>query len=533
MVRQFVQPGSQNVPRMALTGKEIVQIVRGSAQETQTTTQAIADLGGGGGLPPGGYLDQPLTNAGTSGTGHWSNTIYARSGTPGTVADGTALLLYGEQGFTTGAVGYGAGVTLGGGRHEGDDGSYGGDGILKGGGAGTYGGGYVNALGANSDAGPGGIRMGGGYAPGAATPNVISISAMPQFDPGANESTIQLQSGSNTYRAGDIDLIANSAADIINGNIKVTLNANTGAAQGNLYLFGLPTAVTDLPDDALWIEPGTGVVIAAPGTGTGGGGGAAIEPESGPGIKISAMTPAAFPMGADDFLAGVQVNGDDDLLNAKFSQAQILTAREGTSGHNDGYSITISGGLAYGNGAGGGLILYGGYGSSGGTGGGGAISINSGLGSPSGGDGGPLDISGGFSYLGTGGHSVIQGGGSTSGPGGYFKLIGGVSQNGNGGYTSVYSGAGTGGAYKSGNLLLGVPAGLGGAASGDVIIAPNGGNLLLESAKTADPSTYAALWINNGVVMQSGVTNYSGTTTIAGIGVKTLTIVNGIITSIA
>lgn len=513
MVRQFVQPGSQNVPRMALTGKEIVQIVRGSAQETQTTTQAIADLGGGGGLPPGGYLDQPLTNAGTSRTGHWSNTIYARSGVPGTVADGTALLLYGEQGFTTGAVGYGAGVTLGGGRHEGDDGSYGGDGILKGGGAGTYGGGYVNAIGANSDAGPGGIRMGGGYAPGAATPNVISISAMPQFDPGANESTIQLQSGFNTYRAGDIDLIANSAADIINGNIKVTLNANTGAAQGNLYLFGLPTAVTDLPDDALWIEPVTGAVIAAPGTGTGGGGGAAIEPESGPGIKISAMTAAAFPMGADDFLAGVQVNGDDDLLNAKFSQAQILSSRAGATYGDSGEALYFSTGLGNGTGNGGNFIVLAGNGGASGIGGG-------------------IDFAAGMAGAGAeGGQITFSGGAAPSGPGGYLVFTGGASSSGDGGYISFNPGLGSGAGNHAGHMYFQFYAGADSATQGLIIFnGPGGGDL---SLPTSDPGTANAMWVNNDVMMLSGANNYSGTPTLASIGTKTITIVNGIITSIA
>lgn len=56
----------------------------------------------------------------------------------------------------------------------------------------------------------------------------------------------------------------------------------------------------------------------------GGGGGVAIEPESGPSIKISAITAATLPMGADDFLTGLQ-----DGANANFSQTQILSGRNG------------------------------------------------------------------------------------------------------------------------------------------------------------------------------------------------------------
>lgn len=77
MTREFVQPGSKIVPAGHLTGKELVQIVRGSAQETQTTTAAIAALGGAGIAIAGGVGSIPgvtsVTFSGATVTGTTPN----------------------------------------------------------------------------------------------------------------------------------------------------------------------------------------------------------------------------------------------------------------------------------------------------------------------------------------------------------------------------------------------------------------------------------------------------------------------------
>jgi hypothetical protein len=96
MVRPFVQPGSQNVPVGQLTGNEIVQIVRGSAQETQTTTAAIAAL-----AVPGSTLvvqdsDDDVVTAVTQ------ITFVGATVSGGPTTDATVTITGGEGGLPTG-----------------------------------------------------------------------------------------------------------------------------------------------------------------------------------------------------------------------------------------------------------------------------------------------------------------------------------------------------------------------------------------------------------------------------------------------
>lgn len=121
-------------------------------------------------------------------------------------------------------------------------------------------------------------------------------------------------------------------------------------------------------------------------------------------------------------------------------------------------------------------------------------------------------------------------GGGTSRIGGTLFLYGGP------GY---YDGMGGGG--SGGNIFIMGGFGYGtGKVSGDAIISPGYanagstyGNIKLMNLPTTDPSVSNAIFSNNNVLMKSGVTNANGAYTIAGIGAKTITIVNGIITSIA
>ncbi len=261
----------------------------GNARNLQVTVG-----GGGSGLPPGGFLEQPLVNDGTPGEGEWSNTISARSVSPDTPpVHGATLNLQGEA-ATGDSGGGGGGVNVTAGPLASDDalGAYAnflgatpdtGDGAEGGTltiGGGTvypsgdddfYTGGTIVLSGANTDAGAGGIGIYGGEASTVAgAPGSVTIGGQTPFDLGA---PIDIISGFNTILGDDIVITASSGAGLLNGSIVCTINSTEGSTPGTFSILGLPAAVAGLPDDALWVDPATGCVVAAPGTGPSGGGG--------------------------------------------------------------------------------------------------------------------------------------------------------------------------------------------------------------------------------------------------------------------
>lgn len=158
----------------------------------------------------------------------------------------------------------------------------------------------------------------------------------------------------------------------------------------------------------------------------GGGGGNAIEPETGPSIKISAFPGAPLNMGGSDIVSGLQ-----DGANVNFTQSQLLTGQDGAAiGLYGGTGIT--GGSYH---SGGSARVAGGSGY--GTGFGGKVYITGGQGGTTSGNGGDVILGGGTGYgVGRGGRFILTAGsGGASGTGGYLLFQAGMgNDNDNGGY---------------------------------------------------------------------------------------------------
>jgi hypothetical protein len=367
---------------LQVTGVTFVNgTLTGNARDLQVTIS-----GGGGGLPPGGFLEQPLVNDGTSGGGEWSNTISSRSAPPDAPpTNGAALALYGESGLNDDdVIGYGGSISVGGGTGDSGDGAYGGNSIVEGGAAGTYGGGIVGGYGANSDSGGGAARMFGGYGGPDASAAEINVGGAAPFSPasiqitagatytqggnvtvaggvgttdpggnvyfsggastsgdggnseflgGASTSGIGgeavMQSGAGSV-AGNVSIYAASGT-ISNGDINITLNNTVLGTAGKLNVSGLPTAVAGLPTNALWVDPSTGCVVAAPGTGPSGGGGSAIGPLGfGTTLDMSGVTNILDNSGGVLTVSPfTSLNVDDSLLTSlDVSGAAALTTLE-------------------------------------------------------------------------------------------------------------------------------------------------------------------------------------------------------------
>ena len=232
-----------------------------------------------------------------------------------------------------------------------------------------------------------------------------------------------------------------------------------------------------------------------------GGGGAAIIPETGSSpIKISAFPAAATPMGNTDIVTGLQGGA-----NVKFTQAQILGSPDGAASGDPGGTIFAHLGSGNVTGAGGSQLSY--------AGNSGAIS-------------GP-----GGSWGWYGGNSA---GGSSAGS---INLNGGIGYGSNGGGLHVLCGPASGSSYMSGSIYMAPGTISGGASPGYIkfdLTTAAGAQFYIGGLPTADPSlSGGALWADHDVIMQSGVGNYTGATTIAGISTKTLTFSHGILVSIA
>ncbi len=135
-------------------------------------------------------------------------------------------------------------------------------------------------------------------------------------------------------------------------------------------------------------------------------------------------------------------------------------------------------------------------------------------------------ITAGAGTGGVGGNSYL-----TAGAGGYGFAGGNtIIAAGQSGYTagggSLYlrSGLGQSGGFFSGNIVVEPAVGLYGAATGKLVI---------NNLPTTDPAISNAVWADNGVLVQSGIVNFSGTITAADISTKNFTVVNGIITAFA
>ena len=252
----------------------------------------------------------------------------------------------------------------------------------------------------------------------------------------------------------------------------------------------------------------------------------AIEPESGSSpIKISAFPNAATNMGSSDIVTGLQGGA-----NANFSQAQILTGLNAPSVYSayTGAAITVRGGNGAGGGQGGAALFYSGTGGL--TGSGGILKFYAGNGGVTSGAGGNVRFKGGSGYGASGGKMFIYGGDSLGGNAGYVGLTGGTSTNGayqgNGGNVTLYGGAtsATSPVYRGGNVVLKGGGASGGATAGQVIIL---------NLPVTDPAISQAVWVSNNVLVRSGIGNFSGTITTGSLVGKTITVVNGIITSFA
>lgn len=234
-------------------------------------------------------------------------------------------------------------------------------------------------------------------------------------------------------------------------------------------------------------------------------------------VKISTFPDASTNMASADRVTGLQGGA-----NVNFSQTQILTGITGTTGG----TINLHGGDAT-NGTGGKLYAYAGAGG-GATGTGGAW------------NGGGGNAAGNAS----GGEALFQGGtGAGTGAGGNVTVSGGNADNagsGNGGYVIITGGAPGTNNVAGGIFISGGPSNSAGGTAGYVSIQPgqatggaSSGNLFLNSIPTTDPAVTNAVFFKNKILMQSGVTNFSGTITTGSLVGKTITVVNGIITGFA
>lgn len=193
-----------------------------------------------------------------------------------------------------------------------------------------------------------------------------------------------------------------------------------------------------------------------------------LESGSSP-IKVSAFTAATAPDGTE-LIPGVQGG-----VNVAFTTAQLLTGADAAGGSdNPGTGLMIKSGDGDGSGLGGDVNIISGSATGAYA---GRINITGGV---SGVYGGIIHITGGYSETSTGGDVYIAGGGTDSG--------------------------------DIGRVVL------------------DGRSIEISNLKTSDPSVPDAIWSDNGVLVQSGVTNFSGTITTGSLVGKTITVVNGIIT---
>ena len=182
-------------------------------------------------------------------------------------------------------------------------------------------------------------------------------------------------------------------------------------------------------------------------------GGNAIQPETGSSIKISTFPNATLPMGPSDRVTGLQGGA-----NVNFSQAQILSGQNGSTGDDAGYSLNLTAGNGAGRGAGGHIYLTAG---------------NQGVAGGGGVGGGNVNILGGNSYNSPGGNiSLLPGYLASAGHGypGQFNLNGAGASS--GGDMQMLGGDGPGGSAGNGGGIYfqGGESGWSGGQGGTVTI---------------------------------------------------------------
>ncbi len=250
-----------------------------------------------------------------------------------------------------------------------------------------------------------------------------------------------------------------------------------------------------------------------------GGGGAAIQPETGSSpIKISAFPNAATNMASGDTVTGLQGGA-----NVNFSQAQLGAGQLPVYTATTGTAVAITAGA--GN-PGANLIWQAGHATAASNGIGGTLYINAGNGDGSGAGGYTFFYGGKGGVTGDGGGMTVSSGygGTTSGNAGNLQLLGGHAYTGNGGNVYVRGGVCKGMGKTGGSVEISAGSGSVGATDGFI---------KLIGLPTADPSSANATWVDHGILVQSGITNFSGTITAADITTKNFTVVNGIITAFA